>query len=239
MTDIVVAMIEPESQGNIGAIARAMKNFGLKELYLVNPKDSLGDEARKMAVHAQNLLDNVKIFQTFDDLKNEIGLLYGTTAIAAKRPGNLTRNAISPSQFAELASSTKGRIAVLFGRESTGLSNRELEACDAVITIPSNQEYPTLNVAMAGVIIFYELSKVKINATSFTAMDKATKFMLISKFKSLTFKTNLPAYKRRMIERAFRNVIGKGAVTQKEAGLVLTALNRIEKKIELLEKDDK
>ena len=55
MTDIVVAMIEPESQGNIGAIARAMKNFGLKELYLVNPKDSLGDEARKMAVHAQRL----------------------------------------------------------------------------------------------------------------------------------------------------------------------------------------
>ena len=235
MAETIVGMLEPENQGNIGAIARSMKNFGLNQLYLINPKDILGVSSKRMAAHAQDILDNAKILMTLEDLKKECDLLYGTTAISAKRSANLIRNTITPSEFANLASSIKGRIAVLLGRESSGLSNNELEQCDSVITIPANKQYPTLNVAMAGTIIFYEIYKVGRSTQAFSAIDKITKENLLEKIRSIVSKTNLPQYKRIMVEQAFKNIIGKSAISKKEAGLLLTAFRRIE--IELQKRD--
>jgi TrmH family RNA methyltransferase len=228
MAEIIVVMIEPENQGNIGAVARSMKNFELRQLYLINPKDEIGVDARKMASHAQDVLGNAKILKNLKELKKECSLLYGTTAISAKRPSNLTRNALTPSEFASLISSTDGKIAILFGRESRGLSNRELDYCDAVITIPANILYSTLNVSTAAAIIFYEIYKKIGRITLSSTIDLNTKENLLKRFKGIISKTNLPDYKRSMIEQAFKNTIGKSSISRKEAGLLLTALNRID-----------
>lgn len=236
MAEVMVAMIEPENQGNIGAVARGMKNFGLRRLYLINPKEGLGVEARKMASHAQDVLENLKILKNFEELKKECSLLYGTTAIPAKRPSNLTRNTMTPSEFASLVSSINGNVAIILGRESSGLSNRELEACDAVITIPADLQYSTLNVSTAGAIIFYELYKNMGQMTS-SLIDINTKENLLKRFKSIVSKTNLPEYKKSMTVQAFKNTIGKSAVSKKEGGLLLTALNRVD--IELSKRKDR
>ncbi|MEM0385578.1 MAG: RNA methyltransferase [Nitrososphaeria archaeon] len=231
MPEITIIMVEPENQGNIGAVARAMKNFGLKELYLIRPKDEIGEFARRIAANAQDILDNAKILTSFEEVKKEFDLIYGTTAIPAKRSTNVLRITITPTQLANIISDAKGRIAILLGRESHGLSNQELEECDAVVTIPSSLEYPTLNVAMAGTIIFYELfQKMWYKKKSkFKMADKKTKELLIEKLKILVSRTNLPPHKIRLITRAFRNFIGKSVVSDKEARLLLTAFSRVDK----------
>ncbi|MCX8188352.1 MAG: RNA methyltransferase [Nitrososphaeria archaeon] len=231
MPEIAIIMIEPENQGNIGAVARAMKNFGLKELYLIRPKDEIGEFARKIAANAQDILDNAKILTSFEEVKKRFNLIYGTTAISAKRSTNVLRITITPAQLANIISNAKGKVAVLLGRESHGLSNQELEECDAVVTIPSSQEYPTLNVAMAGTIIFYEIfQKIAYKKEGkFKMADKKTKELLIEKLKILVSRTNLPPHKIRLITRAFRNFIGKSVLSDKEARLLLTAFSRIDK----------
>ncbi|MGQ9781721.1 MAG: RNA methyltransferase [Nitrososphaeria archaeon] len=236
MVETVVAMIEPESQGNIGAVARSMKNFGLSQLYLINPKEKIGADSRKMAAHAQEILDNAKILMNLEELRDECDLIYGTTAISARRPTNVKRNTISPSEFARVASSIDGRIAVLLGRESNGLSNMELEQCDAVISIPASKQYSTLNVAMAGGIIFYEMFKAYERTHTFPLIDRPTKENLLDEFKSILSRTNLPEYKKHMIQQAFKNIVGKSAITKKEAGLLLTAFRRI--RIELQKRNE-
>ncbi|MGB9724941.1 MAG: RNA methyltransferase [Nitrososphaeria archaeon] len=239
MPEIVVIMIEPENQGNIGAIARAMKNFGLRELYLVRPKDELGELARKMAANAQDILDNVKILMSFDEIKEKFDLIYGTTAVQARRSTNILRITITPSQFANLISGTKGKVAILFGRESHGLTNQELNECDAIVTIPTSLEYPTLNVAMAGAIIFYELfQKIGGKKRGFRIADRKIKGMLVDKVNTLVSRTNLPPHKIRLITRAFRNLIGKSAISEKEAGLLLTAFSRVDKAFLKMVKED-
>jgi len=237
MAEIIVVMVEPENQGNIGAVARSMKNFGLRQLYLIGPKDCLGVDARKMASHAQDVLENAKILKNFGELKKDCNLIYGTTAIPAKRPSNLTRNTMTPSEFASLVASIDGKIAILLGRESTGLSNRELEDCDAVITIPADLQYSTLNVSTAGAIIFYEIYKKIGQIKTSSLIDINSKENLLKRFKSIVSKTNLPEYKRNMTEQAFKNIIGKSAISKKEAGLLLTALNRVD--IELSKGNDR
>jgi len=231
MADIAIAMMEPENEGNVGAIARAMKNFDLNKLYLINPKIHISEYSRKIAVRAQNILDNARILPTIEKLKDEYDLLYGTTAIPAKRPSNIKRNILKPSDFAKLISNVKGRAVILLGRESSGLSNKELEYCDAVITIPACEDYPTLNVATAGAILFYELYKNKAKNEGFPTIDKKTRRLILEKFTKIVSQTNLPEYRKKLVGKAFKNILGKSIITKKEAGLLITALNRVEKEL--------
>ncbi|MEM3403554.1 MAG: TrmJ/YjtD family RNA methyltransferase [Nitrososphaeria archaeon] len=231
MVDIAIAMMEPENEGNIGAVARAMGNFALSKLYLINPKIHIGINSRKMAAHAQSILDNAIILSNIASLKEEYDLLYGTTAILAKRPSNIKRNVLKPDDFAKLVSKIKGKVIILLGRESSGLSNEELEYCDAVITIPACEDYPTLNVATASAILFYELYKNNTEIKGLPLMNKRTKKLLLEKFLAVISQTNLPAYKKKLVGKAFKNILGKSIITKKEGSLLITALNRVEKEL--------
>ena len=86
-----------------------------------------------------------------------VDVVVGTSSVAAKSSSNVSRVAITPKQLAERIVSAKGTVAIVFGRESSGLTNQELEACDFIVTIPASQDYNVLNVATAASIIFYEI----------------------------------------------------------------------------------
>jgi len=152
---IYVVLIEPEEEGNVGAIARVMKNFGFKELVLVNPKCEIGQEAYARAMHARDVLKGAKVVKEFDP--SEYDFVVGTTA---KGGGfyNVRRFSVTPK---ELRGRLSGKVALLFGRESTGLKNEELEMCDLVVRIPTSKKYPTMNVSHACAILLYELSSLK------------------------------------------------------------------------------
>jgi len=151
---IHVILIEPENEGNIGAIARVMKNFGFEKLVLINPKVKISDVVRARAKHAQDVLDNALIADV--DYLSKMDLLVGTTAKVGT-DYNVNRTAIVPQ---ELATQVGDRdFGLLIGREGIGLTNEELKKCDIVVTIPANSDYPTLNISHALAILLYELSK--------------------------------------------------------------------------------
>jgi tRNA/rRNA methyltransferase len=158
---IYVVFVEPEAPGNVGFMARVMKNFGLDRLVLIKPC-SLGEEAQYHAMHAQDVLQKSETYSSLSQFleEEEVDFAVGTTGT----PGgsyNVSRIAITPEKLAETVD-LNTKVALIFGREGDGLSNQELELCDLIVTIPTSGEYPIMNISHAAAIIFYELyQKVK------------------------------------------------------------------------------
>lgn len=217
-----VVLVEPEKSGNIGAIARSMKNFALSDLHIVNPKAELDGEARAYAMHGLVILESASIVASLDDALKDVDLTVGSSAIAARRPSNLIRVAITPEELADKISSSTGTVALLFGRESTGLSNQELARCDLIVTIPASQEYGALNVATAASIVFYEifLKRISKSPERQLASGPATQ-RLREQFGKLVQLSGLQPHRRRLAERAFRNVISRAFISKREASLLV------------------
>lgn len=223
---IRVVLVEPESEGNIGSVARAMMNFGLQDLWLVNPKAKIGAEALAYSAHAGDIVRNAKIAQTLDDALVNVGYVIGTSAIFARSPSNLLRAAITPRELATKLSDSSDCIALLFGRESAGLNNRELERCDLLISIPASPEYPVLNVATAASIIFYELHQTKSAPPLVAASTREDRERLVSLFEQACDVADVPAHRKRLAVRAFRAIVSRAFISQRESTLLLGVLRR-------------
>ena len=152
-----VVLVEPEIAGNLGAVARIMANFGLERLVIVGGCE-ITDEARNRAVHAQNILDKAQRVETLDEALRAADLAVGTTAVLAAPDNAVWRNPTSLKDAVPVVREAGGTIALVFGRESRGLLNHELERIDLLVTIPTNDAYPSLNLSHALAIVLYELS---------------------------------------------------------------------------------
>ncbi|MBN7769253.1 tRNA (cytosine(32)/uridine(32)-2'-O)-methyltransferase TrmJ [Marinobacter daepoensis] len=152
---IRIVLVETTHSGNIGAVARAMKNMGLGNLWLVNPSSFPDEASYARASSAADVLDRAQVVSTLDEALSECVLVMGTSARGRKVPWPV----VSPPQAAVTAAehSSRGPVALVFGRESSGLSNEELQHCHYHIHIPSNPDYSSLNLAMAVQVICYEL----------------------------------------------------------------------------------
>ncbi len=212
---VSVALLEPISPGNIGAIARVMKNFGLKELILIRPKCDLKDEeATKRAKHAQDILKKAKIAKSFNYLK-KFDCIIGTTANVGSTDYNILRLPVKPE---ELKIENKNSV-ILFGREDSGLTNKEILDCDFIVSIPASKQYKTLNISHAAAVIFYELFKQK-KETSHehirmtTNEDKKILLKIInSSLNRLRFSTK---DKRETQKKLWRRIVGKSFLTKRE-----------------------
>jgi tRNA (cytidine32/uridine32-2'-O)-methyltransferase len=155
LEQIKIVLVETSHPGNIGATARAMKTMGLKELVLVSPKFFPDSEATAMASGAGDLLDSCQVVADLTEALADCQLVFGTTA----RKRDLEWPMYSPRQLSEVAQSKiveGAKIAIVFGRERTGLTNEELWLCHAGVMIPTSAEYHSLNLAQAVQIIAYE-----------------------------------------------------------------------------------
>jgi TrmH family RNA methyltransferase len=110
-----VVLLEPETGGNIGSIARSMKNFQLNDLWVVNPKTPIDTEARKFAMRGLDILNSARIVRSLRTALRGIDLVVGTSAIAATSTSNLFRSPITPSELAQTIHTTKGKVALVFG----------------------------------------------------------------------------------------------------------------------------
>lgn len=227
--EIRVVFVEPEAGGNIGSVARLMKNFGISEFYLVNPKIHIGKEARALAAHAQDIMENIIIVQQLKEALNGINYVVGTTAIAAKSSSNLLRASVSARDFAQNVVKVKGKVALLLGRESIGLSNTELTSCDVVVTIPSDSAYKTLNVASASAIIFYEMwmAKLHFKLKQTKEMSRKHRERLLQLFNDVCKILNLPNHKERLIQRAFKNIISRALISTRETTLLIGVFRKL------------
>lgn len=226
---IAVILVECETEGNIGAVARVMKNFDFKELVLINPKaDHLGREALDRATHAKDILKKAKV-KDFSYLKRFDCLVATTSMIGSDY--NIPRSPLTPEQMAEKISKVKGKIGLVIGREGTGLSNEEIRKCDFVVAIPSSKKYPTMNVSHAVSIILYELfdkvSKEKVSGHINFATKKDKEIILMHVDKALDRMEFSTKEKKETQRIVWKRIVGKALLTKREAFALIGFLKKL------------
>ncbi len=235
MPTFSVILVEPRYEGNVGSVARVMKNFGFSELILVNPH-KLGKEARAMAMHGRDVLENAKISDGFEKLKEEFDFLIATTAIIAT-DRNPMRTPVFPENLKN-SIALDGRIGLVFGREDYGLYNEEIEMCDLLVSIPANSEYPTLNLSHSVAILLYEISKLEMEKKprklkKFRKVNLVEKRILLEKFDSFVESVHNRKQDAKLAKKTFRQLIGRAFISGRESftliGLFRKARNRIKK----------
>ncbi len=213
--DIII--LEPANEGNLGAIARVMKNFGFERLVLVNPKCKIGSDAIKRAKHAKDLLSKARIAKKI----GKYDYLIGTTAKLGT-DFNISRSPISPEELAgkiKKIEKKTTKIGILFGREGIGLKNKEIGLCDFVVTIPTQKSYSAMNISHSIAIILYELSKGKENITShINPITKKEKDVILGYIDKTLDKMDFASKEKKDTQRKlWKRVIGKAMLTKREA----------------------
>lgn len=231
---ITIVCLEPETPGNLGAIARVMKNFDMSHLLLINPQcDPLSKEALDRATKAKSILQRAVIKKDLSCLE-EFDYVIGTTAKIG-RDYNVNRVPITPRELAKNIAPRK-KIALLFGREGAGLNNQEIMACDCIVTIPAAARYPTMNLSHAVAIVLYELFVASPSAKVGETITRATKRekdqimkLLDNVLTTMTFPTE---GKRETQRKVWKRLVGKSFLTKREAYALMGFLAKTNEEIE-------
>jgi len=150
-----IVLVEPSHPGNIGGVARAMKNMGFANLVLVKPRRFPDEEATWRAASAADILDHARVVSTVEDAIADCHFVVGTSARERRIPWPILDSRRAAVQIRSEGS--RGQVALLFGREDRGLTNEELKLCDLHVNVPTDEAYRSLNLAMAVQILCYEL----------------------------------------------------------------------------------
>ncbi|MFK7793442.1 MAG: RNA methyltransferase [Devosiaceae bacterium] len=154
----VVILVEPQMGENIGMVARAMANFGWRNLRLVRPRDGWPNErANATASGGAHIVADAQLFDTLEEALADLTLVFATSA----RKHDLAKEVVGPQAAAQrsVASEQDARVGYLFGRENWGLTNEEVALCDDILTLPVDEECASLNIAQAAVVCAYEWRK--------------------------------------------------------------------------------
>jgi tRNA (cytidine32/uridine32-2'-O)-methyltransferase len=153
--NIRIVLVNTTHPGNIGGVARAMKNMGLHRLYIVEPRDYPNEQAVWRAASATDILDAATVVPTLREAIGDCQFVVGTSARERRIPWPLLDARLCAERMA--VASDQEQVAVLFGREDRGLTNDELKLCNLHLSIPTSEAYSSLNLAMAVQIVAYEL----------------------------------------------------------------------------------
>ncbi len=152
---IKIVLVEPTHPGNIGAAARAAKTMGIENLVLVNPKSFPDKQATIRATSAADVLERATVCNSLKDAVKDCVFVVGTSARSRGKPcPELSPRDLGAKVWQEV---TNGDVAIVFGRESSGLTNLEMDLCQFATTIPTNWEFSALNIAAAVQVICYEI----------------------------------------------------------------------------------
>ena len=223
-------MVRPRGSGNIGSVARAMKNVGAKELAIVGTARTQSFWAKAMAVHGRDILADAKCYATIREAIADCTLVVGTTC----RPGLYRSHSQSPREVtpAMVAAAENGKVALLFGPEDHGLSNKDLEHCQLLITIPTHAEYQSLNVAQAAVICLYELYIASLTPAAEAGIQRAEAEQIERLFdimrNSLLKIGFLDSENPEHMLLAFRRIFGRAGLEDKDVRILTGMFRQIE-----------
>jgi tRNA/rRNA methyltransferase len=152
----VIVLVRPQLGQNIGKAARAMLNFGLTEMRLVAPRDGWPNpDAGPSASGADVVLEQARLFNTVQEAIADCSTVFASTV----RRRDLVMPAVTPEQMADAIVASNGRTAILFGPERSGLETEDVALSDAIVTVPINPQFGSLNLAQAVILLAYEWSK--------------------------------------------------------------------------------
>ena len=223
LKNIVIVLDHPDESRNIGAACRAMANNDIKELRIVGNKSDYDlEHIHVLAIHAGPIFDSAHFYNSIKEATADCTVCAGTTRRSGKKRGKL----LLPEEFADhinSASEQGAKIAVVFGNERTGLTDEQLDQCTAGITIPSSNDFGSLNLSHAVQIICYHLFRKKlseraggykgVNPVTLERIDKAVQNITDDMQKIGFFK--MPG--REDMENFWRSVLSRAAITESEA----------------------
>jgi len=243
MSRFTVVVVEPETPGNVGTIARAMKNFGLSDLKLVDPPELDPDgEAYGFAGHArEDVLPNADEV-TFEEVVANYHTV-GCTAITGQDTRSHVRFPFkTPAELKESLRGVDAETAIVFGREGTGLDNEELARLDEVCSIPASGDYPVLNLGQAATIVMYELRELSVERDQHpdelhARADERAIEGLHEEFATFLDAVGHPEEKRHRARRLVRRLVGRAHPTGREAKTLRGIFRRGRQRIERSEAD--
>ena len=214
---VSVILVAPKYGGNIGAIARLMRNYGLSDLRFVSPPE-IGDEAMARAMNGKEILLSARRYDNFGDAMKGFRIVAATSSSITLDDRKFRRLPETPSKFWKRALKTEGNIALVFGREDDGLRNTEIELCNSFIHIPSNPEYPVLNLSHAVSVILYEMIRDLDRRLPVTADPVEEKNMsrLVDSVMELISMTDFPEYKIPNTKVMISRLMARAELTQSE-----------------------
>lgn len=222
LDNVTVVLVETQSPGNIGSVARAMKNMGLRQLILVNCQTDLTPEAYQMACGADDVIDHSQCSDSLVAALSTFNLSVGTSSRSVQWIPTVCR----PRELAERLSalSEYQRIALVFGPERTGLTNEHLSHCQWLVTIPSNPEFESLNLAHSVAVVTYEIYQVVTDSQLGRPLQRATIEQIEGFFDHLTqclremefFKEESPD----RIMATIRQILGRAALEERDVRIL-------------------
>lgn len=228
--DLRVVLVHPKGSGNIGSVARAMKNFGLRDLAVVGGGRTESFLARSMAAHAREVLKSARRFATLREAVADCGLVVGTTC----RGGLYREHSLPPREAAPAiaAAARKAKCALVFGPEDHGLSNDDLKHCQQIITIPTDPEYASLNLAQAATVCLYEIFLASLDVALGETIERAPAEdveRLFDKMKTSLLEIGyLDPQNPEHILFAFRRIFGRGGLEEKDVRILIGLFRQID-----------
>jgi tRNA/rRNA methyltransferase len=214
-----------------------MKNFGFKDLVLVNPC-RIEDFGSAMASHARDVLQMSRTVSSLQEALEGTNLVVGTTGKRLEEAKHHLRQhlrvpCLAPWELAEKLRGKDGTVALLLGREDCGLDSEELAICDMIVSIPTSEKYPVLNISHAAAILFYELSMIENG--SYQMAKRESLLLLQDRCKSLLQEVGYPEHKIEFTVLMLRRVLGRAELTEREARTLLGIIKNIRWKIGIYE----
>ncbi|GES48548.1 tRNA/rRNA methyltransferase [Rhizobium sp. ERR 922] len=238
-----IILVEPQMGENIGMVARAMANFGLAELRLVNPRDGWPNErAQATASKADHIIEATKVYETLEQAIADLNFVYATTA--RERDGyKPVRSPVIAAETLRTKFKAGEGTGILFGRERWGLTNEEVALADEIVTFPVNPAFASLNIAQAVLLMSYEWMKSgmeDLGDVPFQAIEQrpSTKEQLFGLFDQLEEALDArnyfhPAGKKPKMVDNLRAVLSRRAFTEQEISVlrgVISSLDRFSRK---------
>jgi tRNA/rRNA methyltransferase len=237
MEHLAVVLVAPQGALNVGAVCRVMANFGTTDLRLVTPcEDYRGADARRMALKARPLLRSARRFRHLDAALSDRHRVVGATA----RQGKYRDHCRTPRQLAHqlAALSLDTRVALVLGREDRGLTREEVDRCDTLVTIPTADAYPSLNLAQAAAILLYEIYLVRrpaafsqpaADAIAIAPADHQQLERLFAHLQTtLTRSGFLPPENPHHLMHAFRRLFGRSQLDRREVNILRGVLSSMD-----------
>lgn len=212
---VSVTLVEPKGPVNVGHVARLVQNFGVKELYLVNPKADMS-VASVYASHAAHVLDQA-VVTDLASVRKENELLVATTAVRASKKSNVIRRTVSLDRLHEVLSSAKSS-SLVFGRDTTGLNNREIEMCDVTATIETGSVHRSLNLGHAVAIVLYLASRG--GAARRPKQGRVAREVFAGSFSELAEASRLPRHKKQNLFESSKRIAASSEMTDAQLNLL-------------------
>ena len=212
--DVCIVLLNPQTDGNIGAVARSMLNFGFTDLRIVGRTRNWSDETRNRAKNAQTVLDNARCIDSLQDAVSDCSVVVGTSGKREDGGKTAMRHFLLPDELPSRLSGIESKVAIVFGPEGKGLLNEELSQCDLLVTIPTWEGYPILNLSHAVTVICFSWFISSDSSIPFGAGDRLLepelRIRLREEISRLT--QNMPAkeHRRKGIEETMVRVIMRG-----------------------------